>query len=134
MAGRPRKPTALRILQGNPGRRPLPEGEPISPAGAVCPAWLSPAAKELWREQAPIFERMGCLRVADTLAFANWMILQARIRDGETGAGHPASNEVLRLAQSYAVQFGGTAAGRARVKTEPEKPKAKLDEFTQKRA
>jgi hypothetical protein len=58
---------------------------------------------------------MGCLRQADALPFANWMILEARIRAGETGAGLPASTELLRLAQSYAVQFGGTPAARSRI-------------------
>lgn len=115
MAGRPRKPTALRVLEGNRGKRPLPQGEPVSPAGAVCPSWLSPAAREMWKLYAPTYEVMGCLRQADTLAFANWMILEARIRAGETGAGLPAGTELLKLAQSYAIQFGGTAAARSRI-------------------
>jgi hypothetical protein len=39
--GRPPKPTALKLMTGNPGRRPLPKDEPAPPKGDVlAPAWL----------------------------------------------------------------------------------------------
>lgn len=128
MAGRPPKPTALKLLQGNPGKRKLPAGEPVSAVGAICPAWLGAEAREMWKKWAPIFEGMGCLREADTLAFANWMALQARIKACEE-AGEALSLQALKLAQSYAVQFGATPSGRARVSVEPKKPESKLQRF-----
>src|SRR5205807_7459629 len=40
------KPTALRILEGNPSHRPLPANEPQPRVGPpACPAWLYPQAK-----------------------------------------------------------------------------------------
>jgi hypothetical protein len=43
-----KKPTALKIIQGNPGRRPISANEPQPEIGADPPDWLSPAAKEHW--------------------------------------------------------------------------------------
>ncbi len=128
MAGRPPKPTALKLLQGNPGKRKLPEGEPVSTGAAVCPSWLSRDARELWKKWAPVFEGMGCLREADTFAFANWMILQTRIKACEQ-AGEVVGAPTLKLAQSYAVQFGATPSGRARVSVEPKKLQSKLEKY-----
>ena len=37
--GRKPKPTALKVLEGNPGKRPLNENEPIPPKGSIkCPS------------------------------------------------------------------------------------------------
>lgn len=129
MAGRPPKPTALKLLTGNPGRRPLPKNEPKPPAGkAEPPDWLSPMARKLWDKYAPRYEAMGTLTSADELAFANWMILQARIaileREGES-----VSNETLAKCLAYATAFGGTGSGRARISIEPKKPESKLGRF-----
>lgn len=44
--GRKPKPTALKLLEGNPGKRPINEHEPIPPKGTVkCPSWLEQEAK-----------------------------------------------------------------------------------------
>ena len=46
--GRKPKPTALKVLEGNPGKRPLNDHEPIPPKGELkCPSWLLPEAKNL---------------------------------------------------------------------------------------
>lgn len=125
MAGRPPKPTALKILQGNPGKRPLPKREPVSPLGAECPASCQGRARELWKEWAPVFEQMGCLRKADALSFAAWMQIEATVelvrRNGDTPP-----MTMIKQALNYAVQFGGTPSARARVVVRLEKEK---DEF-----
>ena len=44
--GRASKPTALKVLEGNPGKRPLSDHEPIPPKGELkCPSWLLPRPK-----------------------------------------------------------------------------------------
>ncbi len=48
MPGRPPKPTALKLLQGNPGKRPLPKGEPRPPVGCEPPANLTKRARGVW--------------------------------------------------------------------------------------
>jgi P27 family predicted phage terminase small subunit len=67
----PRVPTSLKILRGNPGQRPLPEGEPkplvVEPK---MPSDLDPLAKKEWKRLAPIFLRLGTLTEVDGIAFA----------------------------------------------------------------
>ena len=49
MAGRKPKPTALKKLEGNPGKRKLNTKEPIPAKGMLnCPEWLLPEAKKEW--------------------------------------------------------------------------------------
>ena len=68
--GRKPKPTAMKLLEGNPGKRPLNVHEPIPPKGTVkCPAWLLPEAKKEWKRLAPALEAMGVLTMADQTAF-----------------------------------------------------------------
>lgn len=58
MPGPPRKPTKLRLLQGNPGKRALPQDEPMPEEGAPpTPKTLRGAALAKWKEL-----------VADTMA------------------------------------------------------------------
>jgi P27 family predicted phage terminase small subunit len=44
LRGRPRKPTAIHLVKGNPGRRPLPKGEPKPEQGD--PAKPPPVARD----------------------------------------------------------------------------------------
>ena len=47
MAGRKPKPTALKKLEGNPGKRKLNTKEPVPGKGMPdCPKWLLPEAKK----------------------------------------------------------------------------------------
>ena len=49
MAGRKPKPTSLKVLEGNPGKRQLNPNEPKPDASVPkCPAWLSKEAKREW--------------------------------------------------------------------------------------
>lgn len=69
MAGRNPVPTALKIMRGNPGHRPLPKDEPqpdaIEPAR---PANLSARAIQEWERMVPILLRMKVLTEADGIA------------------------------------------------------------------
>ena len=69
--GRPPKPTALKLIQGNPGKRPLNDMEPV--AGPLLdmkpPTWLDATGRKLWREMAPVIAGMGLLTEADAPAF-----------------------------------------------------------------
>lgn len=128
MAGRPPKPTALKLLTGNPGRRKLNESEPQPLGKAKPPDWLSLEARKLWDTYAPRYEAMRTLTDADELAFANWMILQAKIAICER-EGEPVSNETLSKALAYATQFGGTGSGRARISLPKSAPDGKLKRY-----
>jgi P27 family predicted phage terminase small subunit len=69
--GRPPKPTALKLLTGNPGKRPLNGSEPQPLATPpVCPDFLPADAKAKWAELAPELSRLGLLTVVDGEALA----------------------------------------------------------------
>ena len=69
--GPPKKPTALRIFEGNPSRRPLNAREPKPTLGVPrCPGWLSSEAKAEWKRVVPELERLGMLTKIDRAALA----------------------------------------------------------------
>lgn len=65
------KPNALRVLEGNPGKRKLNEGEPKYEALRLeqAPTDLSPEAKKLWFELGNQLCKIGMLQVVDTNIF-----------------------------------------------------------------
>ena len=132
--GRKPKPTALKILEGNPGKRPLNENEPIPPKGNIkCPSWLLPEAKKEWKRLAPSLEVMGVLTMADLKAFEGYCQAYARWREAEefltqhgsifkTPSGYvqqvpqvSIAQQNLKIMQSFCSEFGLTPATRARI-------------------
>ncbi len=80
--GRKPKPTAIKILEGNPGKRQLNEHEPQPMKKAPsCPKWLEPEAKREWRRLAKTLEAMGVLTEADMAAFAGYCQAYARWKE-----------------------------------------------------
>ena len=60
--GRKPQPTALRLIKGNPGKRPLPENEPRpAPAAPEMPDWLEGEAAAEWERVVPQLEALGLL-------------------------------------------------------------------------
>ena len=83
-AGRKPIPTPLKILNGNPGKRPLPANEPKPPPLAPkCPAWLHKDAKKEWKRIAPQLERLGLLSELDMTALAGYCQSYARYKEAE---------------------------------------------------
>ena len=80
MKGRKPKPTALKKMQGNPGKRPLNELEPI-PRGKElkCPESLNPIAKEIWKYLYDELEFMGILTTADLFSLRALCNIEAQI-------------------------------------------------------
>ncbi|MDP5306247.1 phage terminase small subunit P27 family [Paracoccus spongiarum] len=71
MRGRKPKPTALKLLEGNPGKRPISGQEPKPPSGApTCPAHLSPTAKAEWKRLAGVLNGIGLLTRIDRAVMA----------------------------------------------------------------
>ena len=86
MATRGRKPTptAIKELEGNPGKRPLntKEPKPVKKAPS-CPKWLEPEAKKEWRRLAKQMEQIGILTEVDMAAFAGYCQAYARWKEAE---------------------------------------------------
>lgn len=69
MAGRKPKPTAVKKLEGNPGKRKLNTKEPVPAKGMPdCPEWLLPEAKKEWERLADLMNQMGVLTEVDMAA------------------------------------------------------------------
>jgi P27 family predicted phage terminase small subunit len=76
MAGRRPKPTELKLITGNPGKRKLSESEPIAPGNIEDPPeWMTDGQKEGWKyaiEDAPL----GLLRKADRSILSIWVVAE----------------------------------------------------------
>lgn len=83
-AGRPRKPTALHIVAGNPGKRPLPKNE-IKPDIEIptMPRHLSAEGQAEWQRLAPVLFRLKLLSKLDRAAFAAYCQAWARHVEAE---------------------------------------------------
>lgn len=151
------KPTALKTLAGNPGKRPLNTREPRPTAQPPrCPSWLALAAKREWRRVVPELERLGLLTLIDMAALAAYCQSYARWQQAEmalaagglsvelTRIDHD-GNEVVyaiqsrpevavsqkerQLMKAFLAEFGLTPASRGRLSL-PETPVADpFDEF-----
>jgi len=139
MRGRKPTPTALKILRGNPGRRPLNRREP-APARATDlapPPELVGVAADEWRRLAPKLQALGLLTEIDDRAliaycvtWARWLEAETELRDhglvlkGKRGA--PFLSPYVKIAaqsaqqlKAWIEQFGMTPSARSRVKTDP---------------
>ena len=71
--GRKPKPTAIKALEGNPGKRELNKNEPKPKKKApACPKWLDDEAKKEWRRLSKQLEELGILTEVDMTAFAGY--------------------------------------------------------------
>ena len=80
MRGRKPKPTALKILQGNAGHRPLDgRGEPQVVVGlGEAPDYLDAEARRFWMSQGPQLVKLGTLGESDAPLFAELAALHSR--------------------------------------------------------
>jgi P27 family predicted phage terminase small subunit len=72
MRGPAPKPTALVLLEGNPGKRPINKREPQPRFKTpFCPEHLDEIALREWKRLVPIIRRMKLLTEADYISLAN---------------------------------------------------------------
>ena len=149
------KPTILKALAGNPGKRKLNEKEPAPPAAvgvsAMPPEWLLPLGKDKWAELSALLEKQGVLTTADLDALAmycqtyahwraceSWVAENGRVATLRNEKGEikymsptPHASLALRYAadlRRLAQEFGLTPSSRSGVTTD--KPKeSKLSVF-----
>ena len=130
--GKKPKPTALKVLEGNPGKRPLNENEP-KPKGKAptCPKWLEEDAKKEWRRTSKQLESLGMLTEVDMTAFAGYCQAYARWKESEefitkhgaivkTPSGYwqqvpqvSIAQTYLRIMNRFCEQFGLTPSSRS---------------------
>lgn len=132
--GRKPKPTAIKVLEGNPGKRPLNKNEPKPEKKAPkCPPWLEAEAKKEWRRMSKTLEAIGVLTQVDASAFAGYCQAYARWKEAEeflskhgtifkTPSGYIQQVPQVSIAQTYlkimkdfCSEFGLTPAARSRI-------------------
>lgn len=148
MAGRKPKPTAVKKLEGNPGKRKLNTREPMPDKGMPdCPKWLLPEAKEEWNRLCEKLNQMGVLTDIDRAAFAAYCQSYARWKEAqehinsegatyETEKGMQRPNPYVaicnteqRLMMSAASEFGLTPSARSRIMAASSVNKNDVDEM-----
>lgn len=134
MRGRKPQPTALKVLRGNPGRRPLNVLEPQYEATVIeCPSELPPAARQEWERVAAELIRVGQVTAMDRgvlmgycLKYAQWQALETEAAQHpfvvRTPKGYPIPNPALGMANKVfglmlkaAAELGITPSSRSRV-------------------
>ena len=79
MKGRKPKPTIVRQLEGNPGKRAINDREPVPPDGIPdCPEHLDDEARAEWFRTSKVLKEMGLLSKADRSALAAYCVAYSR--------------------------------------------------------
>ena len=137
MSGPRPTPTVLKLMRGNPGKRPINRGELRPTSAPTCPdppGFVTGYAADEWRRVAPELHRNGLLTVLDETIFAVYCVTYGRWRLAEemlaaedlVAAGSTRNkvvNPILRIAVEaardvirYGNEFGLTPSARARVR------------------
>jgi P27 family predicted phage terminase small subunit len=96
MSGPPPTPTYLKLLRGNPGRRPINKDEPkpeIPAKPPEPPTWLSAYAVEEWKRVAPEAYALKLLTGLDLAPFAAYCMSYGHWRTAEEALARMASND-----------------------------------------
>ena len=134
MTGRP-KPTALKLIEGNRGRRPFNKREPKPrPVVPKCPAHLNPPAKREWGRVSKVLHKLGLLTEIDRAqlalycqAWGRWVETEEALKaDGiiiRAPSGYPMLNPQYAVCKQAMVtmqralsEFGMSPASRTRVR------------------
>ena len=140
-AGRKPKPTALRLVTGNPGKRKLPKNEPVlALAEPTPPPFLCDDAKVEWGRVCSVLYAAGLMTELDRAALAAYCAAYGRWAQAEralakmaekdtvnhalmmkTAGGNAIQNPLVGIANKaksdmvrYAAEFGMTPSARAR--------------------
>jgi P27 family predicted phage terminase small subunit len=132
--GRKPTPTHLKLLYGNPGKRPLNPDEPkpgVKPP--TCPSHLSPPAKAEWKRLASQLTLLQILTELDRAALAGycqaygrWVEAENKLRETPMLIKLPSgyvqqnpwltiANKQLELMHKYLTEFGLSPVARSRV-------------------
>ena len=138
MRGRRPKPTRMKALTGNPGKRPLNPHEPRpEPTAPECPAELSAVARQEWERLTAELTKLNLITHLDRgalatycAAYALWAEAMVQIQKYGTmvkpPSGYPMQSPYIGLANRQAElmmrissEFGFTPASRSRISAPP---------------
>ena len=137
--GRKPKPTHLKIIEGNPGKRPLNKNEPKPEPGVPSrPDWLTREAKREWGRVVPALDKLRLLTLVDRAALAMYCQEWGRYVEAQaqlskkavttTPSGYEQPSPYVSIARSsqkacasFCAEFGLTPSSRGRMSL-PEQP------------
>ena len=95
-AGRKPKPTRLKVIEGNPGKRAIPEGVQAPPAAPDEPDWkgvfpgtrkgigeVRQDARDEWRRIVPVLDGLGLLSTIDNSLLTDYCVCWSRLLECE---------------------------------------------------
>jgi P27 family predicted phage terminase small subunit len=142
MRGRKPKPTHLKLLEGNPGHRPINASEPRPKRGLpTCPAHLNPSAKAEWKRLVQELQEIGILTLIDRAVLAGycqswgrWVEAERKLKETppliKTPAGYVQLSPWLTVANRerefmlrYMAELGLTPSSRTRISVTSKGPK-----------
>lgn len=111
-----KKPSKLKIFEGNPGKRALPENEPEPAAGEpACPDWLNDTARAEWARVVGELTAMGVATPLDQSALAAYCQSFARWKQAELAIEATGITAVIRNDKGQVVKvFANPAVGVAK--------------------
>lgn len=138
MRGRKPKPTQLKLLTGNPGRRPINEREP-KPRSAIpsCPKDLDADASKEWRRVVRELSAIGLLTLLDRSFLAAYcqcvadvaklraivqrtgFVIHSKDGDAIPNPYAAALNRERKAMQAFGSEFGMSPASRTRLRADP---------------
>ena len=117
MQGRKPKPTAIKMLEGNPGKRALNHAEPKPRVVAPRPPeYLGDAEKAKWKAAVKELYQLGLVTVIDLDALAMYCVVFVRWQKAE---------KVVR----EKAEFGMTPSSRSRVQADFMDPDNELEQM-----
>jgi P27 family predicted phage terminase small subunit len=138
MRGRRPKPTRIKALTGNPGKRPLNRHEPRPlPALPDCPPELNPIARREWMRLIAELTKLNLITHLDRGALATYCAAYALWAEAleqlqkygtmvKSPTGYPIQSPYLAIANRQAElmlrvasEFGFTPASRSRISAPP---------------
>ncbi|MBS1952548.1 MAG: phage terminase small subunit P27 family [Cyanobacteria bacterium SZAS-4] len=96
------KPTKMKLLNGNPGKRRITKREPKPKLGSiVCPAHLTGIARQEWNRLAPQLREIGLLTDVDLVNFEGLCVAYQRARE----ADRCVAKEGLQISSRYGARI-----------------------------
>lgn len=151
IVGRKPKPTMLKLIDGNPGKRPIRDDEPKIPeAGLTCPAILKGGSRAEWYRVVKLLSPVGIATAADRAVLTAYCIAWGRLLEAEahieadgmvitTSTGYPIQSPWLGIANKsaehvhkFAVECGMTPSSRSRLTVPRAAEKDDFDDFLQR--
>lgn len=139
MSGRPPKPSALKLVSGNPGKRAVKgnEPEPMLLSDLKPPKHLAPRSAAVWKQLAPMLRRLQLLTEADVVSLEMLCDAVADYRHAREKCGDDfvtwsskgsqmvsqwlvAKQMSSKRAESFMSKFGMDPVSRSKVMIEPQ--------------